>query len=165
MNFRNLAKLIFKEIEPKLKTNKGLSVFAKERSKFEGWLKVELCASLSNKFKDIAPERNRIDITFSNWAIELKTVNTNILYKNVKDKKRPITRNTEGVIKDIRMLKKLKSFCYSNRAVLFIAFPITHDNKNWQMQLQRIRPLVKKLKHYDFNFRGDIPAVIYFGII
>ena len=78
MEFQKLRKLLFDEMKPKLENNQGLSIFAKERAKFEGWLKVELCDSLSKYFTDVAPERNRIDVTFDDWAIQLKTVNTNI---------------------------------------------------------------------------------------
>jgi hypothetical protein len=166
MEFKDLAKLIFNEIKPKLENSQGLSIFAKERAKFEGWLKVELCDSLSKYFKDVAPERNcypcRIDVTFENWAIELKTVNTNIRYKNVKNKHRPITRNTKGVIDDI---EKLKSTGYTNRGVLFVVFPITHSNRNWQVQLQRIFKLLREIKHINFNFKDEIPGVVYFGSI
>ena len=162
MEFENLVNLIFNEIKPKLEDNQGLSIFAKERAKFEGWLKVELCDSLSKYFKDVAPERNRIDVTFENWAIELKTINTNIRYKNVKNKHRPITKNTQGVINDI---EKIKSNDYANRAILFIVFPIIHSNKKWQVQLQRILKLLREIKHVDFNFKDEIPGVIYFGLI
>jgi len=162
MEFEDLANLIFDEIKPKLENNQGLSIFAKERAKFEGWLKVELCNSLSKYFKDVAPERNRIDVTFENWTIELKTVNTNIRYKNVKNKHRPITKNTQGVINDI---KKLKSIDYTNKAVLFVVFPIIHSNKNWQVQLQRISKLLREIKHVNFNFKDEIPGVVYFGSI
>jgi len=88
MEFEKFAKLIFDEMKPKLESSQGLSIFAKERAKFEGWLKVELCDSLSKYYKDIVPERNRTDLTFEDWAIELKTVNTNIRYENVKNKHR-----------------------------------------------------------------------------
>jgi len=162
MEFEDLVNLLFNEIKPKLENNQGLSIFAKERAKFEGWLKVELCGSLSKYFKDVVPERNRIDVTFENWAIELKTVNTNIHYKNVKNKHRPITRNTQGVINDIG---KLKLTGYTNRAVLFVVFPITHDNKKWQVQLQRISKLLREIKEVNFNFKDEIPGVVYFGLI
>lgn len=167
MEFKDLVNLIFNEIKPKLENNQGLSIFAKERAKFEGWLKVELCDSLSKYFKDVSPERNtlernRIDVTFEKWAIELKTVNTSIRYKNVKNKCRPITRNTQGVINDI---KKLKSIDYTNKAILFVVFPIIHSNKNWQVQLQRISKLLREIKHVNFNFKDEIPGVVYFGSI
>jgi len=162
MEFEDLTKLIFGELKPKLENNQGLSIFAKERAKFEGWLKVELCDSLSKYFKDVVPEENRIDVTFENWAIELKTVNTNIRYENVKNKTRPITKNTQGVIDDIG---KLKSTDYINKAILFVVFPITHDNENWRVQLQRISTLLREIKHVSFNFKDEIPGVIYFGSI
>lgn len=167
MEFKDLANLIFDEMTPKLENNQGLSIFAKERAKFEGWLKVELCDSLSKYFKDVTPEKNtherkRIDVTFGNWAIELKTINTNIRYKNVKNKHRPITRNTQGVIDDI---EKLKSSSYTNRAVLFVVFPITHCNENWQVQLQRISKLLREIKYINFNFKNEISGVVYFGSI
>ena len=162
MEFEDLSNLIFNEIKPKLENNQGLSIFAKERAKFEGWLKVELCNSLSKYFKDVTPEKNRIDVTFENWAIELKTVNTNIRCENVKNKTRPITKNKQGVINDI---KKLKSNDYTNRAILFVVFPIIHNNKNWQIQLQRISKLLREIKYVNFNFKNEIPGVIYFGSI
>ncbi len=167
MNFKKLAELLFREIKLKLENNQGLSIFAKERAKFEGWLKVELCNILSspkyfNYFNDIIPEKDRIDITFKNWAIELKTINTNIRYENVKNKTRPTTKNVQGVIKDI---KKLKSRNYKNKAVLFIAFPINHDNKHWQIQFKKIAEELNKIKHSEFYFKKKIPGVIYCGLI
>ena len=87
---------------------------------------------------------------------------TNIRYENVKNKTRPITKNKQGVINDI---KKLKSNDYTNRAILFVVFPIIHNNKNWQIQLQRISKLLREIKHVNFNFKNEIPGVIYFGSI
>jgi hypothetical protein len=106
ITFEKLAKIIFEKIIPKLENNIGVSIFAKERAKFEGWLKVELCESLSKHFPTVTPEKDRIDITFDDRAIELKTVNTSYQYENVKKKTRPITKNIQGVIADIEKLKK-----------------------------------------------------------
>ncbi len=83
MEFDEISEIIFGQLTPKLESNQGVSIFAKERAKFEGWLKVELCDSLL-KYYQVVPENNRVDITFNGWAIELKTVNTNIRYENVK---------------------------------------------------------------------------------
>jgi len=83
MNFQELGELIFAEIVPKIKNHQGLSIFARERAKFEGWLKVELCDSLLRCFQDVAPERDLIDITFDDWAIQLKTVNTIDIQKKI----------------------------------------------------------------------------------
>lgn len=162
MKFEELADLIFDGLKPKLENHKGLSVFARERSKFEGWLKVELCDSLMKHFNDVCPEKERVDISFDKWGIELKTVNTNLGYKGVVSKTRPITKNTAGVIEDIEKLRKLK---FNNKAVLFIVFPSEHDNKNWQIQLERIRKHLSDIKHCSFNFKGGVPALIYFGLV
>ena len=66
------------------------------------------------------------------------------------------------MIKDI---EKLKSTSYANKAILFVAFPITHDNQHWQIQLQRISTLLKEIKHINFNFKDEIPGVVYLGSI
>ena len=161
-SFEKLAEIIFKEMVPKLENNNGLAIFAKERAKFEGWFKVELCESMSKFFPTITPEKDRIDITFNNWAIELKTVNTNYRYRKVKNKIRPITKNVQGIINDI---KKLKSTNYECKAVLFVVFPVTHNNKNWKKQLEKISKLLKDVKYREFKFKNGVPGVIYFGSI
>ena len=38
---------ICKDFKSKLENNKGLKYFAKNKVKFEGWVQVELCESLS----------------------------------------------------------------------------------------------------------------------
>jgi len=139
-----------------------VSIFTKERAKFEGWLKVELCDSLSRRFPDVTPERNRIDITFNGWAIELKTVNTNYRYENVKNKIRPITMNIQGVVGDV---EKLKSANYTNKAILFVVFPVIHNRENWQTHLQKISTSLRKIKFKEFKFKDEIPGVVYFGLI
>ncbi len=55
MEFDELAELIFRKMISKLKNNIGLYVFARERTKFEGWFKVELCDSLSIHFENVIP--------------------------------------------------------------------------------------------------------------
>ncbi len=162
MKFERVAELIINQLRLKLENSQSLSIFARERAKFEGWLKVELCDILSKFFKDVTPERDRIDITFENWAIELKTVNTNIRYENVKNKTRPITKNIQGIINDI---EKLKSTNYKNKAVLFIAFPAEHNHKHWQIHFEKIVVKLRKIRYLQFYFKEKIPGVIYFGLI
>lgn len=162
MEFLKIKEIVFNELKPKLENNNGLAIFAKERAKFEGWLKVELIEILSNYFDSIIPENNRIDITFENWAIELKTVNTNIRYPNVINKHRPITMNIDGVISDIN---NLKSCNYIKKGILFIAFPIEHNNTNWQVHLNKIKNNLTKIEFIQFQFSNEIPGVIYFGEI
>ena len=162
VTFEKLSQIIFSELKPKLESNQGVSNFAKERAKFEGWFKVELCDSLAKYFQDVAPEKGRVDITFENWGIELKTINTNYRYPNVKKKTRPITMNTQGIINDIEKLQKMD---FTHKAVLFIAFPTTHEKREWQIQLEGISKEVKDIKHSSFRFKDDIPGLIYFGLI
>lgn len=162
MNFDELSAIILDGLKIKIESHQGLYLFAKERAKFEGWLKVELCDSLFRHFKDVVPEKNRIDVTFDNWAIELKTLNTNIRYGGVENKHRPITNNTDGVIQDI---EKLKSLQLQNKAVLFIVFPILHDNQNWAIQFKRISAHLQRINHVQFYFKNNIPGVIYLGLI
>lgn len=162
MEFLKIKEILFNELKPALERNKGLVIFAKERAKFEGWLKVELVEILSNYFNSITPENNRIDIVFEDWAIELKTINTNIKYSNVKNKHRPITKNINSIIRDIN---KLKSCSYRNKGILFVVFPIEHNNKRWQMHLGRIKKNLEKVEFVQFQFANRIPGVIYFGKI
>jgi len=162
MRFEELSKLIFEELKPKLENHQGLSIFARERAKFEGWLKVELCYSLSKHFTNVCPEKDRTDIVFGDWAIELKTVNTNVRYDGVKNKNRPITKNTQGVVDDI---EKLRRTGFTYKAVLFVTFPITHDNEYWQTQLKRIRSQLSAINHVEFDFKDKIPGVLYLRLI
>lgn len=162
MEFEELAELIFGALKPKLESSQGLFIFAKERAKFEGWLKVELCDSLFKYFKDVAPEKDRVDVTFENWAIELKTINTSYRHENVKNKTRPLPQNVQGVIKDIEKLKHLN---YKNKAVLFVVFPLPQCHKKWSIQIQRITAQLAIIKDSEFRFKGNIPAVIYLGLI
>jgi len=162
MNFEELSEIAINALKQKLENHEGLTVFAREKAKFEGWLKVETCDSLLKHFKDIVPERNKIDITFQNWAIELKTVNTNYRYRNVEIKTRPITKNIQGVVDDI---KALGLSDYDNKAVLFVVFPVTHENEDWQYHLEKISSSLRDLRHASFNFKNFIPGVIYFGLV
>ncbi|MGC9123879.1 MAG: hypothetical protein ACP5IB_07445, partial [Thermoplasmata archaeon] len=99
MNFDELNKLILDKIILRIKNKKGLYIFAQNRSKFEGWLKVELCDILYKNGIEPIPEyfdkslNKNIDLAFENkeWAIELKTINTNYRDKNTNEKSRPVT--------------------------------------------------------------------------
>jgi len=169
MNFEYLSKIIFDEITPKLEQNSGLAVFAEKRAKFEGWLKVELCESLSKYFPCVTPEysagkNSLIDITFDNWAIELKTVNTNYSDKNAINVTRPITKNIDDIINDIKKLKGLPSSKYPNKAILFVVFPLNLEkDKKWNFHLKKISINLMQIEYKEFKFKNKISGVIYFG--
>ena len=82
IEFDRLQEILFVNLKNILENHEGVSIFASNRSKFEGWLKVELIQILKNhNYGDVLPEKDRIDVTFGNWALELKTCNTNYRYK------------------------------------------------------------------------------------
>jgi hypothetical protein len=142
MNFNRLSRLIFDQIKLELENNQGLFIFAQNRDKFEGWLKVKVCEILSSSehVQNVAVEvgtikKRKIDIVCDDWAIELKTTNTNYRYNNyVEIKGRPITSNVKNIIKDI---KKLGLSKYPNKAVLFVVFPVEHNKKEWNFYIKR----------------------------
>ncbi len=162
MDFNELASYL-SGIKPILENSVGLAVFAKERAKFESWLKVEVCGLLAKHCAQVIPEKQRVDVVADEWGIELKTVNTNIRYEGVQIKSRPITKNTQGVINDINKLRQMNM---QKKAVIFIVFPIEHENKKWQVQLQRIKQELTTLKMLPFTFNGGvIKGVIYLGLV
>ena len=162
MNSDQLFDVIVKEFIPKIECHEGLSIFAKERSKFEGWVKVELVDTLRKHFSDVRPEKNTIDICFKDWALELKTVNTNYRFPGVQNKHRPITKNVESVIEDIQNLAKVKLI---NKGVVYIVFPVQADDENWMIHQQKIDKHLSKLNYHQFHFEKKIPAVLYFGVV
>lgn len=160
MTTQELLDLTADEIINRIQKSVGLTRFAFRRAKFEGWLKVELIDILVRQNQNALPEIDRIDISFDNVGIELKTVNTNIRYPNVVSTTRPITNNVDGVIEDIKILKT-KNF--TDSFVVFIVFPITHDNQNWKQHLERITQNLANYIHRQFYFGDNIPGVIYYG--
>ena len=76
ITFKKLVDIISDNIIHDLENNEGLIIFAKNRSKFEGWFKVKIYEILSKYFSidKIIPEKDRIDIVFEDWAIELKII-------------------------------------------------------------------------------------------
>lgn len=162
MTFDELCTTVWDDVVPKLKGNLGLSVFARERSKFEGWLKVELIESFCRIATDVVPERDRVDISVDSWAIELKTVNTNYRYTGARNKGKTITNNIDGVVKDIRQLRRAK---LPDRAVVFVVFPLEPSHWRWAQHLAKINQGLSDLKSVSFTFANGLPGVIYVGLV
>ena len=162
MTFNTLSSLVSLELKRKLEKHEGLSVFAGQRAKFEGWLKVEVCEILIQYLEDVIPERGRIDITSKDWAIELKTMTTNYRYEGVSLKFRPITMNVAQVCQDI---EKLQNSDYRYKAVLFIVFPLRRDKKIWAVHLKKIMRSLHELCTLEFSFSNGLPGIIYFGLV
>jgi len=163
MKTQELFDILANKIADKIQTSHGLTKFAQRRAKFEGWLKVEIIDILGQQEIHALPEIERIDVTFDNVCIELKTVNTNIGYDNVvRDITRPITKNTNSIIKDI---EKLSTNSYQDKFVLFIVFPVEHNNPFWQKQLRTIKTNLSELIYKESCFKNEVPFVVYLGKI
>lgn len=159
MNFDELFEAISSSLADTMKARKSIDIFASNRAKFEGWLKAETIEILSEYTSDVVPEKDRIDITFDDWALELKTCNTSYKYSGVVNKTRPITMNVNEIICDINSLKETR---YEGKAVLFVAFPLEHDNRIWQQRhFIKILDNAKQVRHLQSSTSGGIPLVIY----
>lgn len=163
---REFIREIGADLQERMENSEAISIFVKNRSKFEGWLKVELAEALmKNNCKEILPENDGTDMTFKhdnkNFAIELKTVNTNYRFANVENKGRPITSNVSGVVWDIAKLKKLP---YDKRVMIFVVFPLDiNRNRNWKdMHLPKVTKMLKKEPlSFPLNFRSQRPGMLY----
>ena len=163
MTFEELWNILEKEVPNKINQHNGLNFFIKNRAKFEGWLKVELCDILSKHTNNITPEKDRIDIVFDNWVLELKTSNTNYRYENVENKTKPVTKNVTSIIKDIIDLRNNKN--YNKKAVIFIIFPLSKTTEAWNEHISKISKELKELKEKEFNFKSGTSAIFYCGLV
>ena len=155
---------VIEDFIPKLESHKGLKYFAIHKSKFEGWMKVELCESLSKLSDNIEPEKDRIDIVIDNFAIELKTINTNYKTDNVLSKTKPITKNVSGILQDIEALKANKK--YKKKTVMFIVFPVSKESENdWNHHFFKIHQELSDYMLEEFHFVNGVRGLIYFGLV
>jgi hypothetical protein len=121
-----------------------MALAASQRAKFENWLKFELAACAAKQGAgELALEPpsgpgSRADLGFTykrhRYYIELKTVNTNWRMEGVQSKTRPITKNIQGVVDDVRKLKH----CPGRGLVAFVLFPIRMADKRWMAYLDRV---------------------------
>ncbi len=149
---------------PKIQAHQGLEYFVVNRSKFEGWMKVELCETLSTLSDNITPEKDRIDIVINGFAIELKTPNTNYRADKIKNKTRPITKNVDEIIFDIEALKK--NLNYEKKSVMFIVFPLPLESENsWQQHLAKIKSELRQIESKEFHFKNGVRGKLYFGLV
>ena len=122
-----------------------------------------MCDILSKYTNNITPEKNRIDIVFDNWALELKTSNTNYRYENVENKTRPVTKNVASIIKDIVDLRNNTN--YGNKAVVFIIFPLSKTTQDWSKHILKIKNELQELREKEFSFQGGTNAILYCGLV
>lgn len=163
MTFEELWDILEQEIPNRIKQHDGLNFFVKNRAKFEGWFKVELCDILSKYTNNLTPEKERIDIVFDDWALELKTSNTNYRYEDVENKNKPVTKNVTSIIKDIVNLKNNKN--YNQKAVVFIIFPLSKTTQGWNNHISEIKNKLQELKEKEFSFKNGTNAILYCGLV
>ena len=149
--------LILSALQSKIKSNKGLAVFADKDAKFENWLQVELCGILFDKLKKkIIPEQYSkvnncaYDIFGEELVIELKILAT---------RSKSFSQNIIGIKKDIEKLKRTS--VSKKKVVIFIAFPL--DDK-WESKLEAMVPKTEFIHYYrSFKFKDiDKGGVVYF---
>ena len=162
--FDKIWNVVLEDFIKKIETHKGLKYFVVNKSKFEGWMKVELCESLTKISDNITPEKDRIDIVIDDFPIELKTPNTNYKTENVLGKTKPITNNIDSILKDIEVLKKNEN--YKEKSVMYIVFPLPIESENdWKLHSNKIENELNKVVSKDFNFLNGVRGKIYFGLI
>lgn len=174
-----------------LRNQEIVSIAARQRAKFEGWLKFELAKTLRRYYSDTRVEYNvktsignvldngedelvdthkLVDIFFANVLLELKTPNTNYSNPLCETRTRPITKNIESILDDVKKLRgilQLPNLPNPLRGfIAFVMFPIDSDDferGKWQEHVKRIRENiceadeVKKIIKLD----NQIPILIY----
>lgn len=126
-------------------------------------MKVELIDILIKKgIKGALPEHGLIDVSFGKVAIELKTVNTN--YRDgLSDKKgKPITKNIQGVIKDVQKHRKND---FLHKFIVFVVFPLNDSHqKKWVTHLDLIQTELGSIcssRSFTFTKTGEENSSIY----
>jgi hypothetical protein len=124
-----------------------ITIAVRQRAKFEGWLKFELAAYAEKNgasnveveaSKESSQAHERSDITFYfqglRYDLELKTPNTNWRSTGIETKTRPITKNIESIVQDVKKLQD----SVGQGIVAFVLFPIPPRDHRWTDYLRRI---------------------------
>jgi len=166
MTYNELADLVFDGLQPVLAEHVGVQLYAMEREKFDGWLHVELCRIMVQHGLHPEPTDKLVDLVFGKWALDVRTINTNIPHDGCRAKGRPIKKEIDDLIKDIwKLTNPGKALAAPHRGVLLLAFPTTQENERWQsVHLSQIRSELTQLLYREFEFKGNIPGVLYLGL-
>jgi hypothetical protein len=166
-SFDSVVEKIWFGLEKKLTTNSVLPIFVKQRKKFEGWLKVEICELLQDEGYVVIPENNFIDVTTEDIGIELKTIPTNYAWPGIPHPHaKAVTNGINEVLTDAGKLRFEK---YSLKMVNFIVYPLSrsctskHYNLWTKDHLSRIERHVAELVEKPFKFQNGYPGIAYFG--
>ncbi len=142
-----------------------VALAVRQRTKFEGWLKLELaCRAEKEGASSVMVEASfdegsgRSDIAFYfdniRYDLELKTPNTNWRVPGVAKRTRPITKNVASIVQDARKLEG----CSGQGIVAFVLFPVPQGDNRWRHYLQRIsHELENVLSENDHCTRVNVP--------
>ena len=165
MDFAELSQMLLNGLVPGLETHVGAALFARERCKLDSWLSLEVYRVMVQAGLSPECEREMMDVACGRWGLLVRSLVTNIPCDHAKEKKRPIKKAIDAIIKDIWMLTNPGVTSFTGRAILFAAYPTTHDDERWQsLHLRQIATELNKLEHRSFNFWGNIPGVLYLGL-
>jgi hypothetical protein len=166
MEFRKLAQVLFDGMLPVLESHSGVKSFAMQREKFDGWLTVELCRVLVQFGTHPNLSDKVVDVTFGNWALDVRTVNTNIPHEGCTAKGRHIKKEMDELTKGIwKLTNPGKAISATHRAILLLAYPAVHEDERWQSaHFNQLRSELTAVEFRPFRFSGDIPGVLYLGL-
>lgn len=160
MDYEQLCGIIENKLIPIFKDSTAISLFVWERSKFEGWLKVELCGVLFDAGQKVKPEDQTIDITCEGCAIELKTITHRFEVPELPDKKtKRMYKTIDSLLDEINDLK----FCkYENKIVLFVLFPYV-NNEYLLSHINKINDKLIDRKSYKVCLNNGSEIMLYIG--
>lgn len=181
ITFGKIEEIILSELPKSIRNNVGLVYFAKNRSKFEGWLQVELCSILGKHFPEhnITPEKTipkqidqrtktpywKIDLIFDKFAFELKVVNTPFYEDYPCHWDCPLSTNISDILADVDKLLSLTETSF--KGFIFVVFPLVKEsndyNKRWEKTYLKKLKNVLDLNPRSFNFLNGIPGILYIG--
>ena len=134
-----------------------------QRAKFEGWLKFELASALyrSSGFEKIIIEdsyttNGRSDISFefdgAKWFIEIKTANTNWRAENLENLTRPVTRNMDGIVEDIIVLREKSAPAHG--LAVFCIFPV--PDRLWKNTREQLKYHLRRIEETGKLFENTL---------
>ncbi len=146
-----------------------VAIAARQRAKFEGWLKYELAVfaqsqgaqtvEVEARLPGGSSNRARADVAMRfrgvRYHVELKTPNTSWKVPGIRSATRPITNNVRGVIRDAKKLRKTSA----RGLVLFVMFPIPPGDDRWAKYIDRISTVLKTRITADSHCRRVSVAV------
>ena len=154
-----------------LSTSLGTSVFAENRVKFSGALKLALTENLMLLNQKATPviNRNWIKIENEKATILCKTINTDYTYypcvAHTEKQEKLFSINVYNDIVDLlteltEMHKKYAGTAF----IVLIVFPCTHNDIEWKINYNIIDDIIPNcLSYIDFRFSNNLSGVLYYG--